>query len=255
MLEIRRFSTITPFAGYPAHQTVSWKPYSLPVEITPYPSLPDEWPGPDFYPRGNGAAEHLYQQSRHRDVPAGALLGSGRRQPYWRTIWPQHDLRGQREYLPCLAHNLQLNTYEYWWTQTTSLANYLNSIPGVGGGLQKSPFRFFLSHRQTPGAIKLKLSDFVSTFIAHILANKKILRVMSGQVARTDHVTAAVQREKHVCHISQNVTYVFFPLHGRPYLMCFIVKVWSRAKAKAFFRSVSNLQSFVSARVPKICIS
>ena len=37
-----------------------------------------------------------------------------------------------------------------------------------------APFRFFLSHRQTPGAIMLKLSDFVGsgTFIVHILAKK-----------------------------------------------------------------------------------
>ena len=35
-----------------------------------------------------------------------------------------------------------------------------------------APFRFFLSHRQTLGATKLKLSDFVGTFIIHILAKK-----------------------------------------------------------------------------------
>ena len=62
----------------------------------------------------------------------------------------------------------------------------LNPIPG--GGLQRPPVRFFPSHRQTPGAIELKLSDFVGTFIAHIL-RKKILRVRSGHVTRTDHMT------------------------------------------------------------------
>ena len=50
-------------------------------------------------------------------------------------------------------------------------------IPGRGEA-SAAPFRFFLSHRQTPGAIKLKLSDLVSTFIVHILATKKIFRVM-----------------------------------------------------------------------------
>ena len=50
-------------------------------------------------------------------------------------------------------------------------------IPGRGEA-SVAPFRFLLSRRQTPGAIKLKLSDLVGTFIVHILSKKKIFRVM-----------------------------------------------------------------------------
>ena len=46
-------------------------------------------------------------------------------------------------------------------------------VPIAGRGeASAAPFRFFLSHRQTPGAIKLKLSDLVGTFIVHIVAKK-----------------------------------------------------------------------------------
>ena len=63
----------------------------------------------------------------------------------------------------------------------TQLKPNVNPIPGGGGGGGGlgSPFRFFLSYRQTPGVIALKLSGFVGTFIAHISA-KKTIRVRSG---------------------------------------------------------------------------
>ena len=51
-------------------------------------------------------------------------------------------------------------------------------IPGRGEA-SAAPFRLFLSHRQTPGDIKLKFSDFVVTFTVHIVAKKNI----SGNVS------------------------------------------------------------------------
>ena len=50
----------------------------------------------------------------------------------------------------------------------------------AGGGLRRPTLRSFLSYRQTAGASELKLSDFVGTFIAHMLA-KNIFRVRSPE--------------------------------------------------------------------------
>ena len=101
------------------------------------------------------------------------------------------------------------------------------SIPGRGEA-SAAPFRCFLSHRQTLRAIKLKLSDFVGTFIVdvHILAKKKF---GLSEFRSPEQITW-------------------------PDLTCSIVEVWSRAKAKLFFRSVSKFQSFFVS-VTKTCIS
>ena len=64
-------------------------------------------------------------------------------------------------------------------------------IPGRGE-VSAAPFRFFLSHRQTPGAIKLKLADLVGTFIVHILAKKKSGKVSSGHQNRLRDPTSRV---------------------------------------------------------------
>ena len=67
--------------------------------------------------------------------------------------------------------------------RTTSCMQVINPTLGWGS------LRFSWSRRQTPGASELKLYEFVGTFIAHIFATKNILRVRSGQVTKTDHVT------------------------------------------------------------------
>ena len=64
-------------------------------------------------------------------------------------------------------------------------------IPGMGEA-SEDPFRFFLSHRQMPGAIKLKLSDFVGTFIVHILAKNISGNVSSGHQNRSRDPTSRV---------------------------------------------------------------
>ena len=64
-------------------------------------------------------------------------------------------------------------------------------IPGKGEA-SVAPFRFFLSHRHTPGAIKLKLSDFVGTFIVHILAKNISGNVSSGHQNRSRDPTSRV---------------------------------------------------------------
>ena len=64
-------------------------------------------------------------------------------------------------------------------------------IPGRGEA-SAAPFRFFLSHRQTPGATKLKLSDFVGTFIVHILAKNISGNVSSGHQNRSRDPTSRV---------------------------------------------------------------
>ena len=55
-----------------------------------------------------------------------------------------------------------------------------------------APFRFFLSHRQTLGAIKLKLSDIVGTFIIYILAKNISGNVSSGHQNRSRDQTSRV---------------------------------------------------------------
>ena len=59
-------------------------------------------------------------------------------------------------------------------------------------GASEVTFRFFLSHRQTSGAIKLKISDFVATFIAHILAKNILGHVRSGHQNRSRGPTSRV---------------------------------------------------------------
>ena len=50
----------------------------------------------------------------------------------------------------------------------------------------------FPSHRQTPGAIKLKLSYFVGTFIAHILSKNISGHVRPGHQNRSRDPTSRV---------------------------------------------------------------
>ena len=56
------------------------------------------------------------------------------------------------------------NFKKYW--------KWLESVCPYSWQASAAPLRFFLPHRQTLGAIKLNLSNFVGTFIVHILAKK-----------------------------------------------------------------------------------
>ena len=76
--------------------------------------------------------------------------------------------------------------------KTSKNWKWLESVCPYSWQASAAPLRFFLSHRQTLGATKLKLSDFVGTFIVHILAKNILGNASSGHQNRSRDQTSRV---------------------------------------------------------------
>ena len=89
-----------------------------------------------------------------------------------------------------IGENILIHAFTWFYALWKGTEKYRDEpYSWRGGGLRNPTLMSFLSHRQTAGASELKLSDFVGTFIAHLLAKNVPGQVRSSQVTRTDYVT------------------------------------------------------------------